>query len=76
MLDQDNNLYPISYSILATCLLNSVWILWEEVYINHFRELKVEGLGRGCEGELSSVVVNLTHELTAYVYCRRSPYRV
>ena len=33
MLDQDNNLYLISLSILITCLLNTVWILMGEVTI-------------------------------------------
>ena len=27
VLDQDNKLYPISLSILVTCLLDDVWIL-------------------------------------------------
>ena len=31
MLDQDNNIYVISLSILITCLLDNVWILWGEV---------------------------------------------
>lgn len=29
--DQDNNLYLISFSILIAFLLDSEWILWEEV---------------------------------------------
>ena len=31
MLDQDNNFYLISLSILNTCLLNNVWTLLGEV---------------------------------------------
>ena len=31
VLDQDNNLYLISLSILITCLLDNVWILKGEV---------------------------------------------
>ena len=31
MSDQDNNIYVISLSILITCLLYNVWILWGEV---------------------------------------------
>ena len=32
MLDQDNNFYLISLSILMTCLLDNLWILWGEVF--------------------------------------------
>ena len=31
VLDQDNNLYLISFSILIAFLLDNEWILWEEV---------------------------------------------
>ena len=31
VLDQDNKLYLTSLSILITCLLNNVWILWGDV---------------------------------------------
>ena len=30
MLNQDNNFYLISLSILVTCLLDNVWISWGE----------------------------------------------
>ena len=40
MLDQDNNFYLISLSILNTCLLDIVGILLGEVTVNHFWELK------------------------------------
>ena len=32
MLDQDNNFYLISLSILITCLLDNLWILLGEVF--------------------------------------------
>ena len=32
VLDQDNNFYLISLSILMTCLLDNLWILWGEVF--------------------------------------------
>ena len=41
MLGQDNNFHQISLSILVTCLLNNVWILYrEKLHVNHFWELK------------------------------------
>ena len=41
MLNQENNFYLISLSILITCLLGNVWILKEKVKcFNHCWELK------------------------------------
>ena len=41
MLGQDNNLHQISLSILVTCLLNNVWMLYrEKLHVNLFWELK------------------------------------
>ena len=31
VLDQDNNFYQISLSLLVTCLLDNIWKLWREV---------------------------------------------
>ena len=42
VLDQDNNFYLISLSILITCLLDNLWILLGEVTCKSF--LGVEGL--------------------------------
>ena len=39
MLDQDHNFYLISLIILSTCFLDNVWILKEEVSLNHFEKL-------------------------------------
>ena len=40
MLDQDNNFYLTSLSILMTCLLDSVQLIQGEVTFDHFWELK------------------------------------
>ena len=41
VLDQDNNIYLISLSILITCLLGNVWIKYgEKSHVCHFWELK------------------------------------
>ena len=46
VLDQDNNFYLISLNILITCLLNNVWIWWEKLHVNLYKELKrLETLG-------------------------------
>ena len=39
MLDQDNNFYLISLSILITCLLDNVWILQGEVTCQSLQEI-------------------------------------
>ena len=39
VLDQDNNFYLISLSILITCLLNNVEVWEEKLHVNHFQEL-------------------------------------
>ena len=42
MLEQDNNLYLMSLSILITCLLHNVWMLEGEVIcLNHTWEITV-----------------------------------
>ena len=40
MLDQDDNFYLISLSILVTCLKDNVWILYEKLHVNHLWGLK------------------------------------
>ena len=40
MLDQDENFYLISLSILTSCLLDNVRILWGKLHVNHFWGLK------------------------------------
>ena len=42
VLDQDNNLYLISFSILIAFLLDSEWILWEEVTYQSLRGINSE----------------------------------
>ena len=46
VLDQDNNIYLISLSILITCLLDNVWIKYgEKSHVCHFWELKGQRKG-------------------------------
>ena len=40
MLDQDIKFYPISLSLLITCLLDNVWILLGEVTCQSLLEVK------------------------------------
>ena len=49
MLDQNNNFYLISLSILITCLLDNVWILLGEVPCLSLIEVK--GLRKGADFE-------------------------
>ena len=46
VLDQDNNIYLITLSILITCLLDNVWIKYgEKSHVCHFWELKGQRKG-------------------------------
>ena len=46
VLDQDNNFYLISLSILITCLLDNVWIKYgEKSHVCHSWELKGQRKG-------------------------------
>ena len=40
VLNQENNLYLISLSILVTSLLDDEWIYREKLQVNHFWEFK------------------------------------
>ena len=57
MLDQNNNFYLISLSILITCLLDNIWILLGEVTCLSLIEVK--GLRKGADFEWGSQIKSL-----------------